>query len=610
MNQLTKQFSSHNDADYALSAIDQETWKLVNRLHVKKCIAELAHEQIITPCLLSEESSRLDAWADYRLDADEPNVSYLFKAKKLTLEHWFIDTHSIEKRINDEVVSLDSLLFVVEFRESLGISEVNLATYMEEISSTLYSSAYKYTQPRLSSAELVHADLQQIESSMNEGHPSFIANNGRIGFDAVDYHQYAPEAGEEVALIYLAAKINKVFFSSLKDLDYQTLIHNELDIDTIDKFEKKLVELGHSMSDYMLIPVHPWQWYNKIVNVFSADLAEGSLIYLGRSSDKYLAQQSIRTMYNNTAPHRNYIKTALSILNMGYIRGLFSHDMANLPKINDWLYNLINHDEFLKTTNFHMLREVAAVGYKSCVYDYQFKDSNPYKKMLSALWRESPAHLIESNEKSLTMAALLHVDVKGVALLPLMIEDSPLNQEEWLIQYLNVYLTPLLHCFYAHNLVFMPHGENIILVMKDNVPVKCIMKDTGEEAYLLNSDLVLDHPVSKLAITLPTELELLSIFIDVFDGFFRHLTVILFEHMGIKDDYFWSLVANCVREYQSLFPEFSERFEKHDLFKDDFSLSCLNRLQLRNNFEMVSLTDPADALQFQGKLINPLSKFK
>ncbi|WP_298773155.1 IucA/IucC family siderophore biosynthesis protein [uncultured Shewanella sp.] len=610
MNQSTKQFSSHNDADYALSAINQETWKLVNRLHVKKCIAELAHERIISPVLLSEETISLEEWACYRIDADESNVNYLFKAKKLALDHWFIDAKSIEKRINDDVVSLDSLLFIIEFRERLGISEANLATYMEEISSTLYSSAYKYTQPRLSSKELVHADLQKIESSMNEGHPSFIANNGRIGFDAVDYHQYAPEVGEEVALIYLAAKNNKVFFSSISELSYQTLIHNELDIETIDKFKTKLAELGHSMNDVMLIPVHPWQWYNKIVNVFSADLAEGNLIYLGRSDDKYLAQQSIRTMYNNTAPDRNYVKTALSILNMGYIRGLFAHDMASLPKINDWLYNLINNDNYLEEKNFHMLREVAAVGYKSCVYDYDFKDSNPYKKMLSALWRESPAHLIEPNEKALTMAALLHVDVKGDALLPLIIEDSPLNTKEWLIQYLDVYLTPLLHCFYTHNLVFMPHGENIILVMKDNVPVKSIMKDTGEEAYLLNSNLTLDHPVSKLSISLPEELELLSIFIDVFDGFFRHLTAVLFEHMGIEDDDFWSLVANCVSEYQSTFPELSDRFEKHDLFKDDFSLSCLNRLQLRNNFEMVSLSDPAEALQFEGKLINPLSKFR
>ncbi|MCL1125413.1 IucA/IucC family protein [Shewanella surugensis] len=610
MNPLTQRFSERNDADYALSAIDKDTWTLVNQLHVKKCIAELAHERIITPLLLSEDNHEAQEWGCYQLDADESGISYVFKAKKLALDHWFIDSETIEKRKNDEWVPLDSLLFIIEFRKSLDIAEANLATYLEEISSTLYSSAYKYTKISFSSAELVNADLQKIESAMNEGHPSFIANNGRIGFDAIDYHHYSPEAGEEVELIYLAAKKDKVFFSSIEELSYQKLIHNELDTDIREKFEQRLVELGHSNENFIFIPIHPWQWYNKVVNVFSSDLAVGDLIYLGRSSDQYLAQQSIRTMYNNTVPQRHYVKTALSILNMGYIRGLFAHDMSSLPKINDWLYGVVSNDEYLNQKNFYMLREVAAVGYKSCVYNYDFKDSSPYKKMLSALWRESPAHLIETDEKALTMAALLHVDVKGDALLPLIIEDSPLELEEWLTHYLDVYLAPLLHCFYQHKLVFMPHGENIILVMKNNIPVKCIMKDTGEEAYLLNSDLELDEPVSKLSIALPEELEILSIFIDVFDGFFRHLTAILFEHMNVKDDYFWSLVANCIREYQSKFPELSSRFEKHDIFKTDFSLSCLNRLQLRNNFEMVSLTDPAEALQFQGKLKNPLAKFK
>ncbi|XQF94019.1 IucA/IucC family C-terminal-domain containing protein (plasmid) [Pseudoalteromonas espejiana] len=28
----------------------------------------------------------------------------------------------------------------------------------------------------------------------------------------------------------------------------------------------------------------------------------------------------------------------------------------------------------------------------------------------------------------------------------------------WLQSYFNAYLIPLVHCFYAHKLVFMPHG--------------------------------------------------------------------------------------------------------------------------------------------------------
>ena len=41
----------------------------------------------------------------------------------------------------------------------------------------------------------MHADFQAIEAAMTEGHPGFVANNGRIGFGLADHEAYAPEAG-------------------------------------------------------------------------------------------------------------------------------------------------------------------------------------------------------------------------------------------------------------------------------------------------------------------------------------------------------------------------------------------------------------------------------
>ncbi|WP_197085042.1 hypothetical protein [Saccharothrix sp. ST-888] len=38
-------------------------------------------------------------------------------------------------------------------------------------------------------------------------------------------------------------------------------------------------------------------------------------------------------------------------------------------------------------------------------------------------------------------------------------------------------------------------------------------------------------------------------------------------------------------------------------------LSCLNRLQLRNNRQMVDLADPSGALQLVGTLRNPIARF-
>ena len=70
---------------------------------------------------------------------------------------------------------------------------------------------------------------------------------------------------------------------------------------------------------------------------------------------------------------------------------------------------------------------------------------------------------------------------------------------------------------------------------------------------------------------------------------------------------FWATVAAAVREYQASVPELAAQFARFDLFAPTFALSCLNRLQLRDNRQMVDLADPAGALQFAGELANPLA---
>ncbi|MGO4612383.1 IucA/IucC family C-terminal-domain containing protein, partial [Variovorax sp. 2RAF20] len=76
--------------------------------------------------------------------------------------------------------------------------------------------------------------------------------------------------------------------------------------------------------------------------------------------------------------------------------------------------------------------------------------------------------------------------------------------------------------FYAHDLVFMPHCENLILVLEGHTVARVFMKDIAEESAILNKDAVLPEGIQRLAVDVPEDYKLLGIFIDVFDGVFRH----------------------------------------------------------------------------------------
>src|SRR3546814_19731129 len=79
-----------------------------------------------------------------------------------------------------------------------------------------------------------------------------------------------------------------------------------------------------------------------------------------------------------------------------------------------------------------------------------------------------------SSDLLATMASLLHRDPKGNSLVAAMVIASPVTPTEWVRSYLRAYLRPLVHCLLAHDLVFMPHGENLVRSEERRVGKECV----------------------------------------------------------------------------------------------------------------------------------------
>ena len=587
----------------AVAHLSPERWERANRLLIRKALAEFAHERLITPEPAEQDGDL------YVVRSDDGLTRYRFTATRYALDHWQVDADSITRHRDGAELPLAALDFFIELKQALGLSEEILPVYLEEISSTLSGTCYKLTKPQISVAELVKSDFQAIETGMTEGHPCFVANNGRLGFGIHEYLSYAPETASPVRLVWLAAHRSRAAFTAGVGIEYESFLREELGSVTLNRFRVTLSEQGADPDDYLLIPVHPWQWWNKLSVTFAAEIARGHLVCLGEGDDEYLAQQSIRTFFNKSHPEKHYVKTALSVINMGFMRGLSAAYMEATPAINDWLAQLIENDPVLKSTGLSIIREQAAVGYRHLEYEAATDRYSPYRKMLAALWRESPVSSLQDGESLATMASLVHLDHEGASFAGALIEQSGLTPVEWLRRYLRAYFTPLLHSFYAYDLVFMPHGENVILVLKDGVVERAIYKDIAEEIAVMDPDAVLPPTVERLRVEVPEDKKLLSIFTDVFDCFFRFLAANLAAEGVLEEDDFWRTVADVTREYQDAAPELADKFRQYDMFAPEFSLSCLNRLQLRNNKQMVDLADPAGALQLIGTLKNPIAGF-
>jgi siderophore synthetase component len=79
---------------------------------------------------------------------------------------------------------------------------------------------------------------------MTEGHPGFVANNGRVGFGLDGYERYAPEAGGAVRLVWLACRRDSSRLSSGEGLTEEDLYGGELDDAVREQFAERLRALG------------------------------------------------------------------------------------------------------------------------------------------------------------------------------------------------------------------------------------------------------------------------------------------------------------------------------------------------------------------------------
>ena len=625
--------------------LNRDTFEVTQRHLVAKALTEFAHERLIAPSRSADPSAGPDDW-ELRIgdkdaqatspataistaadagstaadagstapdvsSANTPVIRYTFTARILPLEHWVIDEASIARFVDETPAPLDAQDLIVELQDVLAIPEDLMSTYLEEVASTLASSAFKLAEAwkghRPDSTDLLSSDFQTTEAAMTEGHPGFIANNGRIGFSLSDYRRWAPENGRATHIEWVAATREHSHLSLGVGLDEAAHYDWALSAEERELFDSRIRTAGRNPEDFHLLPVHPWQADHRLAITFAADIARGDLLPLGEGLDEYQPQQSLRTFFNHSRADAPYVKVALAVQNMGFLRGLSAKYMRDTPAINDWVAGLVSTDPTFGQSGFRLLRERTALGYTGDVY-HRTSETNPHRKMLAALWRENPLSVLEPGQKVITMAALLHRDHRGVAFASELIRASGRSPEDWVRSYLRAYLHPLVHALLAHDLVFMPHGENLILILDDHTVTGAFMKDIGEEIAVLGKR-ELPADVERIRALVPGDEKALSVFTDMFDGVLRHLGGILDTDGLLSSEKFWALVAEVLDRYEAENPDVARGLAGDvDLRTERFAHSCLNRLQLRNTVQMVDIGNQAESLLYAGTMRNPVAR--
>mgnify|MGYP001157861869 FL=1 len=544
-------------------------WQRVNREMVAKILAELEYERALTA---SETAA--GEWAIAVQDE-----TWYFAATRGIWGWLHIDPTTLSTRSGAEVEAERTLR---QLAELLKMSDAQTAEHLEDLYATLRGDMQLLeAREQLDARALIELDPDELQCLLS-GHPKFIFNKGRRGWGVDALRAYAPEYRGRFRLHWIAVRRDLLVWSSDDACDLDELLSSAMNHDERQRFQQHWTACQLN-DNWLPVPLHPWQWQQKIALHFLPQLARGEMVELGEFGDDYLAQQSLRTLTNVSRVVPYDIKLPLTIYNTSCYRGIPGKYIAAGPLASRWLQQQFAADATLRATGAHILGEPAA-GYLS--HDgYAALPGAPYRyqEMLGVIWRENPSCYLQAGEQAVLMAALMETDNAGRPLIDAWIAESGLSAEAWLSQLFSAVVIPFYHLMCRYGVALIAHGQNVTLIMKDHIPQRILLKDFQGDMRLVDQDF-------PQAASLPPEVKAVTarlsadyLIHDLQTGHF--VTVLRFisrltQRCGVSETRFYQLLASVIDDYMAQHPELAARFALFDLFKPQIIRVVLNPVKL------------------------------
>ncbi|WP_432777117.1 IucA/IucC family protein [Brevibacillus gelatini] len=580
------------------AAIQSEQYVQVRRRIFRQLLEALLFEGVI-PAKTNEEGNET-VFCIAGQTEDGKAVSYICRGqRRFTFGRIRLSDAPILRLSDAGSAEAQSLAqFLLEVRHQTGADEERLTAFINELEHTLLKDTLAQYERQLQGGGFSLRDYDALEGEIMDGHPYHPSYKSRIGFAYADNYQYGPEFRQELGLLWLAVEKQHARFAISGHLEYERLLRDELGEQQIAAFSQVIRDRGLDPHSFLFVPVHPWQWENIMTTAFLEELRQNRVILLGTGQDTYRPQQSIRTLANASAPHKAYVKLAMSLVNTSTGRILAPHTVANAPVISDWLHEIVQSDDFLREeARVVLLREIMGISY----------DAPPHSALVQAktygvlgcIWRESLHPYLEQGEQALPFNGLCSLDGNGRPLIAPWIESY--GAETWLTRLFEASVLPIVHMLYAHGIALESHAQNMVLLHRDGLPVRVALKDFHDgirfsKTYLSAPErcpALFETPayharVNRNSFIETDDLALVRDFMH--DAFFfiniGELALLMADAFGFSEKRFWELVHQVLEAYQQRHPHLTERFSLFDLFAPAIEVEQLAKRRLFADTEL------------------------
>ncbi|WP_281646444.1 IucA/IucC family protein [Parendozoicomonas sp. Alg238-R29] len=553
-----------------------EIWEQANRKLLAKSIGELCWEELFSPTILSDNRWQLKL---------KSGASYHFRAWRNIWDQPVVEPSSIER--SPTLAQSCVRQFYIDASEELETSPATLSNLLEELANTLMADAQVLAKQNLTASELVQLPDDSLQAFL-DGHPKIAANKGRMGWGFEDHQHFSTESSSGIQLVWLALDRNHCQLALSPDFEESALLSTVLNESEQTRIKQVLAREDIYRNRYLLLPVHPWQWFNKLTAHFATELANRNIVYLGPFGDLMQPLQSLRTLANTERPEQPHIKLPLTILNTSCYRGIPGRYITAGPVVSKWLADIAASDEILSQRRAIILQEPAGAFYPHPLYEQIENSPYRFQEMLGCIWRESVVSHLQDDERSLLVSALFQKDGNGNPLICEYIHLSGLSTEEWLEKLFDAVVVPLYHLQCRYGVGLVAHGQNITLVLKNWIPARVALKDFQGDLRLTETDYPeqegLPADVKNTLGKLPEKYLIHDLLTGHFVTVLRFVSTVLAEQ-NFSESRFYGILSSVLQQYMTSTPELKERHALFNLFTPKIERICLHRVRFKQGYD-------------------------
>ena len=398
--------------------LNPDTLARAQRHLVAKAIAEFCHERLLAPRWSRGELASLDA-----TDRPAGHTTYTFAARRLALDHWALDAGILQRHVKDEPADAR--------RAGLrrGVRRAARHPRARCCRPTSRSSPARSRAPRLEAAPqdrpVDRARRRRLpgDRGRDDRGPSRVRRQQRPDrLRARRLRGVRPRDRQStVRLVWLAARREHTRLSLARAAARPTTTPASSTTRPAPASSSRL-RRPRPRPRRLPLPARCTRGSggNKVAITFAPDLARRDLVLLGEGPDQLpRAAVDPHLLQRQRTRSGSYMKTALAIQNMGFLRGLSPAYMgadAGDQRLGGRRSSRPTRRCVAAGSGYcASTRRSATPATRSTGCGRHTGVSSPHQKMLAALWRESPVPRLADGERLATMASLLHRDAAGRA---------------------------------------------------------------------------------------------------------------------------------------------------------------------------------------------------